>query len=248
MDHIQYAVNIVKFLAAHNDDYYVDPKDGVSKLKSELSQRITQFPWIFHGDNNLRACNFWSDLYWKAFGIIYSHCAEKCYKIVIKLPNVESLFKLNSFMDDVHKLIGGPDKQPCAKCGIDFRKYTDNRNVGFIYCESLQGAKRTARYFIDNLRVYEILFDDLFIKRGCTEFENRAPSKDWKVTQDQIQLEQKIKRDIEHLQPVPLVQPEWGLDVIKLFWAQEAYSIGDQSYKNTPYGPYVKTSKPAVRY
>lgn len=127
----------------------------------------------------------------------------------------------------------------------------------FVYFDDKKSAKtfeHTVKSVVDK-NSYEI-----YVKRGCTEYENKLPSSKWQVGNDQPAFEKFLEDTVQQsdtniereyaafIKEHSFVQPNWLKHTIRLYWAQSAYASGDHTWANTPYAPYVQTSKTPVKY
>jgi hypothetical protein len=216
--------------------YYVD-REGFMTYDAHMQIIDTQ-PWIFFGDSGHMPCRLRQELYFNYFGMIPEHCAYKCWKVVMRPSTVAGLFELHDLMDDlgVH-----------AKCGTDLRKNTFGLYLGAGYAENEEDGKKLEKLFGDHISTLDGEFD-VFLKKGCTEFEDRLPSNLWVATDQQRELEEQIRMDVDHSWPENSVQPWWVKESIKIKWVQVAYQAGDPTWSETPYADRIQKSRKAVRY
>jgi len=213
--------------------YYLD-RDGVVKPEPTLELVIENNPWIYFGKAKGMPCLMRHALYFNAFGVIQEYCVKNCWKTVIKPLTLSDLFKVNDYLQAT---------DITSKCGLDLRPFTFGSYLGVIYSETHNEAKKKEE--VAKATFPEL---DVFTKKGCTEFENRLSSKFWNVTEDQIELENKLKERIDHSWPEHFKLPDWFIDKTKTFWTQIAYSIGDKTWEESPYADRIQTSRKPIRY
>jgi hypothetical protein len=211
--------------------YFVDCK-GI--IQHDLIEQIITTPWIYFGKARCMPCRLWHEIYFNMFGIIPSHCMNKCWKVNIVPTDVASLFKVYETMRVM---------QTHTKCGIDTRHGTFGLYLGVAYNETEEQGKESESAFQAALPELEV-----FLKKGCTEFENRLPSNVWQAGPKQKELEDEIKKYVDHSWPKDCIQPDWVKDKIKTNWTQVAYHAGDLTWKDSPYADRIKISREPVKY
>jgi len=213
--------------------YYVAP-GGLIKPEPTREQIVENNPWVHFGKAKGMPCYIRHALYFNAFGMIPEFCVKSCWKTIIKPYTLSDLFRINDYLEE---------GDLTAKCGLDIRDNTFGTYLGCLYSETHEEGKAVEE------RVKKVFPDlDIFTKKGCTEFENRLSSKFWNVSDEQLELEKKLRERIDHSWPEHFALPDWLVEKIRTFWTQTAYMTGDKTWEESPYAHKIKKSREPIRY
>lgn len=242
---VAYGQKILSFI--NKDKGYHLAFDGFIKPKQDQSQLVVGFPWIYLNGAGKMKCPTWQSLHFGTFNIVPEYCQMFCWKLVIIPKDVAGLFKTEEILNSFNLE---------SKLGLDLRTYTFGMYKAFGYFTTKEEAKRietTIKRKV-NTRKY---FYDIFVKKGCTEFENRAPSNVWITSNGQKEFEDALDATVlsnnemdydTDVKEPNFLQPSWAKHIIRLFWTQSGYASGDHSWKKTPYSKLISTSRDPVRY
>lgn len=181
-------------------------------------------PWVYVSQHPDKDCGLWHKVMFDIYGLLPRKCVE-CWKVVVRPNTLSQLMKL---------LRAQRESGMYCKCGIENRLSVSAPYGGYFYNNSLEEGLDC----LDNVRLLtsEHVGDDVdvFLKRGCTEFEHRfGDSKDWNsdVSLDQHILEREITTWFDRSNHTKgTVQPQWVQDNVVKGWIEHAYSIGDETY------------------
>ena len=170
------------------------------------------------------------------YKIIPKFCFS-CFKVLINVQTVIDLIKLFIIFNKIRL----PDNN-LRKCMIDMRAFTEENYKGFIYCRSLDEAKKIKILFENTIQKTfknEVIIS---IKRGCTEFNKKFPgyentkqdlikyNDEWKKFEQNIDDKypkyQKMRKNIETLNQISF----HDIMIIKN-WLFFAKLTNDQTYK-----------------
>lgn len=129
-------------------------------------QENYRYPWVWNrAKGTYRQCKAYMAIF-KSMGIIPMRCRHFCWKVVIRVDNYDDLLRLQFYLRQFHRI---------AKCGFDKRDYTDDRYIGFIYCDSEEDADDIY------LEIYQQLewARSITVARGCTEMRMEVPVETW---------------------------------------------------------------------
>ena len=213
--------------------YYLD-RDGIVKPEPTRELTVENNPWVFFGKAKGMPCFIRHALYFNAFGMIQEYCVNSCWKTVIRPYTLSDLFKVNDYLEETNIT---------SKCGLDTRTFSEGLYLGVIYSETHEDGKEKEA---ESQKIFPEL--EVFTKKGCTEFENRMSSKYWNVTDQQIELEENLRKRVDHSWPEHFKQPDWLVDKTKTYWTQMAYMVGDKTWKDSPYADRIQTSRKPARY
>jgi hypothetical protein len=222
-----------------NKGYYVDMNGKI--LHTEIVQE-TIVPWVYFLNDKARACTLYHNVYFETHGLIPQYCMEKCWKVCIIPKDVKQLFEIH----DILETLDVP-----GKCGLDVRPITPQRYLAVMYAESMEEGLVNKQIALDNLGKIvneEIDDENIFLKRGCTEFENAVPSNLWQMTDLQLEKENEIRDMVDHTWINDAIQPDWVKQGIMRGWTQYAFQTGDLSYKDTPFANDIQKSRKPVTY
>ena len=104
------------------------------------------------------------------FSVIPEYCFS-CYKVQISTKNVFSLIKL-FFLFNTNYL----ENNNVRKCMVETRSNVKENFKGFIYCRSLDEAKKILEISESKLIENEIDYKKIEIKHGCTEYYEKHPN------------------------------------------------------------------------
>jgi hypothetical protein len=193
-------------------------------------------PWINHRPNNDRACQLWHYAYFENYRFIPKGC-RSCWKVVLELGTLREL--MNVMQDQT------AEEEFSCKCGIEKRAATGGLGLylGFWYGrinEGLTGGRRLYKKIKETYPKNEV-----FLKRGCTEFAWQYPETDrWdQVAQEELwdELEQKLNKifvieDVDVRKTPDELRP--GIICDWVDWAYEHHKVtGDMTYLDFTGGP-----------
>ena len=195
-------------------------------------------PWWNHKPAKQKKCTLWHRVMFTHWGFVPQGCQE-CWKIVVRPRTLRELFQLR----EVERLL-----DLASKCGIEVRSYTPAHYGGYFYTNSLDEGRQVYKIVRD--AVSEAISPEVgvILKRGCTEMELRpgVPSILWKVTREQIELEEYIE---ERVAADPMLEsglPDYLINRLKKRWVAWAFSNNDQTYLDYTGGQPLHT--PPVVY
>jgi len=214
---------------------YAVSEEGIISSRPESLTYKMDSPWVWTGFDSVRLCSAWLGVYFSKYKFISRNCFN-CWKVVLRLDKVTTLFKLLDLMLKMH------EEEPerfTGKCGTEDRPYAKykGRYAGFWYCSMEDGygldeARELAREI--EVRVQKDLATGLKIslKRGCTEMEERfGPSNLWTYNE----AHHEVENDLDELIDLSLAegrpQPEWLVKLIKTGWMERAFETNDMSVK-----------------
>ena len=170
------------------------------------------------------------------FKTIPKYCFS-CFKVTIGIDSVLNLIKLYLIFDNINL-----ENNNIRKCMVESRPDVKGLYKGFIYCQSLEEAKKIRKKvdkFIKKNIKSEISIE---IKRGCTEFGVKYPK--YKNLENQIMnydhnwlkfeniVDKKFPKFTVHTK---IRESKKGLNLRDILiiknWLYLAKLIGDQSYK-----------------
>jgi hypothetical protein len=221
--------------------YHIRWGDG--RLTADF-QQTPETPWCYVKLAYHLDCYMWHSIYFqvvsKSIGkaFIPTPCLS-CFKVVVRPATVAGLMSLWNIQQEF----------PFAcKCGIELRSYTSGLYGGYHYAQGLDQGIEMYKYVRDAVNQAKDLGPEtvVILKRGCTEYERACgPSENWASTPQQVELEQRIARVIEHtpnLQPMP---PHFVAHVHRK-WIEKAYQVGDMTYKRFTGGQPIE--RPPTTY
>ena len=206
------------------------------KMIPRSFESATEVNWLFFGSPVRHMdCGLWHGIMFRSYNFVPSYCRLRCYKVVVKIPTVETLIRFHSFAQTTHQYI-----ETCTplygKCGIDERYYTDTPYDAFFYCDGLEDGLEKYR-LVRSLMPHFTFAPDLpvVLKRTCTEFEKAHGPTDapyWKgMTPEEIDLQRHLE-DIYDAQNIEVHQPGWLINKIYRRWCKFANTHGDKSWLN----------------
>ena len=200
-------------------------------FKNKIFLKTTQIP---RGGKEYLNCERAFDIF-ENYNVMPEYCFS-CYKVQIDPKNVIELIKLHFLFDILYF-----ENENLRKCMIDLRKNVKGNYKGFIYCTTLEEARKINSYIGKYLRSSIDQDIKFHVKRGCSEFVEKHPEfgnleknimeykNDWKkIEHDFDANNKKVYKSGER----KLV---YGLNLkdILIFenWINYAKSEGDESYK-----------------
>ena len=98
------------------------------------------------------------------YKIIPKFCFS-CYKLQINIRNVLDLTKLYFYFNNLNL-----EKNNIRKCMIELREKVLGNYKGYLYANSIDEAQNLKEIIKNDLINYEINFEKIEIKHGCTEY------------------------------------------------------------------------------
>ncbi len=96
--------------------------------------------------------------------IIPKYCFS-CYKVQINLKNVLDLIKLYFYFNNISL-----ENNNIRKCMVELRKNVVGNYKGYLYAGSIEEAKNIEKKIKQDLINYQMNFERIEIKHGCTEY------------------------------------------------------------------------------
>jgi hypothetical protein len=231
--------NIVEVLQEHLSNGSLQrTKEGKIKINNTLPYVGN---WMRLSDKTMgKHCFYlWSICYQK-FGFVHSQC-RNCYKVVANIATLEQMMEVV----EVQKKMNVP-----SKVGIDDRAYTSGQYGAYWYNEGLEEGLEKLEWVRKELEPLGIT--NVFLKRACTEFENRfGDSAYW----DQSPMQEAFEKEMDDLfewGDFSYENTEWVDNAIFCKWVEFAHSRGDATYlKYTggiPLYPAYRTYEPGCKH
>jgi hypothetical protein len=180
-------------------------------------------------------CSYLWGICFQEFGFVHSQC-QNCYKVVANIKTLEDLMKTK----DVQK-----EMDVASKAGIDDRAYTKGQYGAYWYAEGFEGGLQKLEEVREAMKDIDA---DIFLKRGCTEYENRfGDSAYWEKLPMELAAEKRID-SLFDLGDFYHEQPDWVGDHVLTKWIEFAHSRGDMTYlkytDGMPLFPAYRTYEP----
>ncbi len=203
--------------------------DGKISFPFETAMTVGS-PWIHIKQASWAKCNLWHQiLFDKIFpqikkpGWVPIEC-QSCWKVVVRPTTLQQLYHLLF----IQKALNLP-----SKCGIERRDSVCGNYGGYFYNhsihEGLECLKLVRKNVTDNIKNGEDV--EVFLKRGCTEFEHRAgDSRFWTFTEEQVAVEALVMQNVDH-EVEKTLQPENIQIDVEQRWIEFAFERGDLTYK-----------------
>jgi len=220
----------VKHLLGPQSQFHIDEKTQTIKLNSVMADWTT--PWIMHTTKSLGMnCTKWHQILFPCFDVLPKECME-CFKVVVRPENVVELIKLKKIQDGLPKDIQ-------CKCGTESqRSNIEAAYGGYFYSRGIEAG-------LDMLDIVKIMLKDkvkgdIFLKRACTEYEQRfGPSNTWDYNPKEAEYSKWIDDSFhQNCWEKPLL-PEMARKDIVSRWLYYAASIGDLSYLEETNGRHL---------
>lgn len=203
---------------------------GEDGLYYMLGTKLLFSPWVFSSNMEQiveRDCEF-------NHQFLFNHVLESksiplrcmdCWKVVAIPRNLIGLRAVYSIQQRGKWL---------AKCGLEGDRPNSDRLYGaYWYCDSREeGRKRKEQV----KELVHLNFDlgpdvDVYLKRGCTEFEQAlGRSDEWKVEANQEKLEKAASKLFKRTDPELFIQTPAEKSLMVNEWNRHAYRWGDKSY------------------
>ena len=199
---------------------YIRPDDHKLGMRTGM---MWNTPWVYAGDriaDQTTNCILFQSIVLKYFNYIPARCQE-CWKVVARPQTVSQLFEVCDFQQT--------SDRP-SKCGIELRDGTSALYGAYWYNKSVEEGFECKAYV--ERAMAEISSDiGVILKRGCTEFERKfGPSIDWRVLDDQPEMEQYLQDHLVIEDHSDFRQPEMLTDNVKCRWLEFAFEHGDKTY------------------
>lgn len=174
--------------------------------------------WYRSSSKNIgKHCSYLFSICFKEFGFIHSQCMN-CYKVAAKIETFAQLMQVKEIQEEM---------DVPSKVGFDSRPYTKAQYGAFWYNDGLEDGLDMLERVREKL---EPLGIEVFLKRACTEFENRfGDSLTWHKTEPELAFEKQMD-DLFVLGDFAHEQPDWIGDHIMVNWVEFAHSRGDMTY------------------
>ena len=199
---------------------YIRPEDKKIGMRTAI---MWDTPWIHAGGNNPqeRNCALFHQLMLPHCKFIPAKCQE-CWKVVARPKTVTQLFTISEVQQSE-----GRD----SKAGIELRSSVGGNYGAYWYNDSIQEGDECRKYVQGLCDEHLEPGIDVFLKRGCTEFEHKyGQSIDWEITPDAEEVEKIITDMIVMEDPGDRKQPDYLMEEIKMKWVEFAFERGDKTY------------------
>ena len=200
-------------------------------FKNNLFLNITQIP---RGGKEYLQCERAFDIF-QNYNVMPEYCFS-CYKVQIDPKNVIDMIKLQFLFDVLYF-----ENENLRKCMIDTRKNIKGNYKGFIYCTTLEEAKKIELYIGKYLKASIDKSIKMNVKRGCSEFVEKHPEfgnleknvmeykKEWKKIEHDFDVNnKKVYKSGERKLTYGLTLKD---TLVFANWINYAKSIGDESYR-----------------
>ena len=200
-------------------------------FKTKLFLKTNQIPI---GGKKYLNCERAFDIFTK-HSVMPEYCFS-CYKVQIDPKNVIDMIKLQFLFDVLYF-----ENENLRKCMIDTRKNIKGNYKGFIYCTTLEEAKKIELYIGKYLKASIDKSIKMNVKRGCSEFVEKHPEfgnleknvmeykKEWKKIEHDFDINNKrVYKSGERKLTYGLTLKD---TLVFANWINYAKSIGDESYK-----------------
>ena len=180
-------------------------------------------PWLFRGDKppTDRNCVLFHGVILPYFNFIPAKCQE-CWKVVARPRTVKELFEISELQKESDR---------GSKAGIEKRHSVGGNYGAYWYNDSIEEGEECRKYVQGLCDEHLEPGIDVFLKRGCTEFEHKyGQSIDWEITPDAEEVEKIITDMIVMEDPGDRKQPDYLMEEIKMKWVEFAFERGDKTY------------------
>jgi hypothetical protein len=199
---------------------YIRPEDKKIGMRTGL---MWNTPWIHAGGEAPpdRNCVLFHGLMLEYCSFIPAKCQE-CWKVVARPNTVKQLFKISEL-----QLMSDRD----SKAGIEIRPSVGGNYGAYWYNNSIEEGDECRKFVRTLCDEYVGRDVQVFLKRGCTEFEHKfGPSNNWIVTPENREFEKYITDMVVIDDAADREQPDYLVEDIHLKWVERAYEIGDETY------------------
>ena len=175
-----------KLVTADPNRFYWDYDDR--KVHIRRMDITRSGPWIWPYKSGYRNCVLYHRVLFTYLNILPHPCLA-CWKVVISIDDIETLYKMYKFMLEWKHNIN-------CKLGAEVRHFT-RRNFGAYYYHRTKSA---GLFTLKKFRDTEIATSgnlSAVLKRGCTEFEMKfGPSDEWDeiVTPEEIKIQMRLAK------------------------------------------------------
>ena len=200
-------------------------------FKTKLFLKTNQIPI---GGKKYLNCERAFDIFTK-HSVMPEYCFN-CYKIQIDTKNVVDLIKLYFLFDILYF-----ENENLRKCMIDTRKNIKGNYKGFIYCTTLEEARKIELYIGKYLKASIDKNIKIHVKRGCSEFVEKHPEFEnleknvMEYKKEWIKIEHDFDSNNKKVYKSGKRKLIYGLSLkdtlVFANWINYAKSIGDESCK-----------------
>jgi hypothetical protein len=215
LDQLQY--DLIGALMRPGSAEFLLHEDG--KLRPAFKVVDPKTPWIFVRPRPFNQCQIWHHILFERLGVFPPQCLD-CYKVVVKPRN----FKETIMLLELQTMYS----ERFCKVGFEERMYTFGSWGGYFYCRGLEEGQEVYEEVRKMVSEFISPDVDVYLKRGCTEFEMKfGPSDKWEVPPESIIWQDLVDRFVDH----PKFQGQPGLlrQAVLVRWATEAYKMGDKT-------------------
>jgi len=199
---------------------YIRPEDLKIGMRTGL---MWNTPWVHAGGESPpeRNCVLFHGVILPYCNFIPAKCQE-CWKVVARPNTVKQLFTIC----DLQQM---SDRD--SKAGIEIRSSVSGNYGAYWYNDTIEQGEECRQHVRALCDEYVGKDVDVFLKRGCTEFEHKfGQSNDWTVTQGSKEAERIITESIVIEDCADRSQPDYLVEDIKMKWIEFAYERGDKTY------------------
>jgi len=167
-----------------------------------------------------------------------SYCMN-CYKVVVRPKTLKQLFAL----ENLQKRLNLP-----SKCGIEIRDYVPALYGGYFYNRGVEEGRKCYKIVREAVDKDKVLGKDVdvYLKRSCTEMEQKFGDSDkWvEPSEKQMEMEETLLSMIAY-DPNGQGQPPHFVAHVHKWWIEWAFQHGDMTYleytAGLPIQPLAKT-------
>ena len=233
--------------------YYLreDPKDYKIQATFHAAWKYT---WIHPVKHGMLDCHLWHRVMFEVISdnlprefvepFVPSPC-QQCFKVVLRMRTLE---QLDAVLELQYKM------GHACKCGIEEnRPHVRGLYGAYWYNRGLEEGReryREVKAEILQIPILAELLDEvdeqgiprkLFLKKGCTEFEQRlGRSDEWTVSEEQKEIEELINKHFVRGYEKVLAQPDSILDHVKRTWIEYAWEHDDPTVEKFLAGRLIK--------
>ena len=225
-------------------------KESENIINDSLKEINFNETQIFRRNSENLNCNRHFKVF-NEFNIIPKYCFS-CYKVQINLINVYDLIRLYFVFDKLSL-----ERNNIRKCITEIRQNIKGNYKGYIYCDSIDEAKKIFDKISNILNKIEFNNFKITIKHGCSEFYESYPdyqiinfagnnpivyNKNWSEKESNFDNSIPIRTELDKKQIHKSLQGINLSDILIIKnWICYAAIIGDFSYKKI-YNKEIKSS------
>lgn len=216
-----------------NRSWYVNAKTGLI-TQTFMGADITT-PWVYVKHASRLDCFWWKGILFNFFSDVLGTPpigCHSCWKIVIRPKNVVQLASLERYLE------GLKFKVPGCKLGCEQRPKVNALYGAYVYFYSQEVALTALPSIRSSVRTFLNDDIDVFLKRGCTEYEEHWGDPDmWAIHPSQQKNEDFIRSCFAYERINPPM-PEILKAKVRKLWVRKACEHGDKEYRNLTEMPF----------